>query len=382
MAINFIRIESTLEKANYQKESPIETFFYGNGVQLIPNTGTIRQTTDSTDGVELEDWTVIVCRCGEELQDITDYFNIDRVFQDNLARPQIDWSISNLPFDFGNEPVYLKISQVGGEDFYTTEFFITADEKEYVSRFDYKLEDSGFMQTVQLRTYFRQYINADTLEVYYQSSKNISVTKSIQQVTLEKWVLPVSSNDFHLRFRNMMNCKFVYVNLQRAGIYKALEIPELEASENFGEIIYQLSFQDEFYDPNYIAPIPDPDPVDYKAYIRGYTDQFTYQAFVRIPVFGGFTTLVTNFSTIGYNGGTFPFINSVATSENINLTAEQTMFFIVEQQMYVGGFEVTLSDGLNQAKVNYSSNGTPLVFTYSELKNGIEKEVEVTITYI
>jgi hypothetical protein len=49
--------------------------------------------------------------------DITSYFFVDRLTNDLDGAPQFYWSLTDVPFDFGYNLIYLEINQLLGETF-------------------------------------------------------------------------------------------------------------------------------------------------------------------------------------------------------------------------------------------------------------------------
>ncbi|MFS6687567.1 hypothetical protein WHK03_14455, partial [Staphylococcus aureus] len=91
---------------------------------------------DTQGGVALEDWTVkvISVNSGEELGDITSSFMVESLINSTNGNPQIIWSLENIPIDFGWELIYMKITQVSGETFYSQPFKITSIDQEKTSQ--------------------------------------------------------------------------------------------------------------------------------------------------------------------------------------------------------------------------------------------------------
>ena len=132
MVSPFINLFRSKEEAFYFKNSQINTQFIFKGVQLLPNnTAKYIQVTDTPNGIDLEDWTVnIVDLCKGTKTDVTDYFFVDSLTNSLNGSPQLYWSLTNVPFDFGYSLVYLEIEQAVGELFYSTPFLLTNIEHE------------------------------------------------------------------------------------------------------------------------------------------------------------------------------------------------------------------------------------------------------------
>jgi len=115
----FINIFRTKEEAFYFKNSQINTQFIFKGVQLLPNNASkYIQVTETPNGIDLEDWTVFaVDLCKGTKTEITPYFFVDSLTNSIDGSPQLFWSLTNVPFDFGYRLIYLEINQSLGETF-------------------------------------------------------------------------------------------------------------------------------------------------------------------------------------------------------------------------------------------------------------------------
>ena len=148
----FINIFRTKEEAFYFKNSQINTQFIFKGVQLLPNNSSkYIQVTETPDGIDLEDWQVsVVDLCKGTKTDVTDYFFVDSLTNSLDGSPQLFWSLTNVPFDFGYRLVYLEINQLIGETFYSSPFLLTEIESEKTSQFHYKDSKDDIYQSIGL----------------------------------------------------------------------------------------------------------------------------------------------------------------------------------------------------------------------------------------
>jgi len=238
-----IRLERDLNLALSSKESVITKQFNFNGVQLLPfNTDTYYQQTNTSNGIELEDYTVFVVDLINGLKtDITSSFLVFENNVDSKGNAQCLWGLTNIPVDFGFRYVYLEINQVLGETFYSSPFKITEYKKEFTSRFDYRDSKNDFYQSIQLETWFRQTVNRDELATYYELSTKNTVTQTFKAATFEKWYTGIFSNNLMLLFRDIINSKYLYIDKLRSNIVEPFEIPTLDANQNFSQKDFLLS---------------------------------------------------------------------------------------------------------------------------------------------
>lgn len=266
MAVEFIKIKHSLNEAlayNASGQEDPSTYEFG-GVQLLPNNEYpyIQRTHDPA-GIEIEDWQVWVCdTCGNELQVITDYFDVTRVFQDLNGKPQIEWSLLDVPFDFAYNLVLLKIQQGFNEFFYTTPFYLTNDGYKMTDRVDYQQDENETMLSCQLQIYYRQPNSAFTLASYNQISNGKRVAQNIQNTEFENWKTQNLDKEFMREFRNLFLSRILYIGFQRAALYDSFDFPEIEFDQNFVEASFSITRDaSQTYDPNYIAPTPPTPPI-------------------------------------------------------------------------------------------------------------------------
>lgn len=267
----FIKIFETKDEALRFKSSPYDQQFVLNGIQLLPNNPyPYVQVSNNPNGVEVEDWSVLaITVCDEVETDITEYFNVDDVIFDDNGQNQIVWSLKNVPFDFGNDFIYLKIDQLG-QKYYSSPFKLTNNDSEYTTRFDYRDDEDSPMQSVQLTVFYREDSVAQELESYHEIETGITVTATVKTSYFEKWKSRNMPKSLLVNFVSMFSLNtFVYADLERINLYQPIEIPELTALENWVTIDFMISkIGGANYDPLFVEPEP-PIPVEYEVNITG-----------------------------------------------------------------------------------------------------------------
>jgi len=247
-----INLFRTLNEAMYFKNSPRNTQYLFTGVQLLPNNiNPYVQKTDTPNGIELEDWTVLVYSlCGKLLGDITDSFMVDSLTDSVNGNKQLYWSLTNIDLDTGWDLVYLKITQALGEDFYSTPFRLTNIESEKTTQFTYKKRFTDSYESISLTTWFRQEMQTKELTQYYQQSDKRTVTAEIKVNNTEVYeteLMPISGL---IKMSDILTVPYLYVENVRANIFEAPEIPKVVNQENFGTFTYQLSLDyNDIYKP-------------------------------------------------------------------------------------------------------------------------------------
>lgn len=238
----FINFYTTLNEAVSSIESPITTHFMFKGIQLMPgSTNPYTQFTETSTGVELEDWEVFAVNLiTSERTDISDKFSVFGNFTDSKGMPQIMWTLTDLP-DFGNSYIYLEVNQSFGATYYTNPFEITAKGAELTARYDYRNKLTDYWQSIQIVTWYRQDLNRDEISSYYQISTNNTVSPTIKKSLIQKWFTGIVSNNMMVKYRELFITTYVYVDLQRFYLFEAFEIPELSQRQNFAQQDYLIT---------------------------------------------------------------------------------------------------------------------------------------------
>lgn len=256
----FIRIENTFEDAMQYRNSPQMQYYSFEGLQLLPNNPLpYVQRTYASDGIILEDFDVYVMSiCGEQLQTISAYFDVLDNFQDpNTGKPQIHWRLLNVPYDFGGQLIYLKIRSGDNTYLYTNPFYITNDGAEYTSRWDYRNRITDRMLSTQLKVWFKQYDEQETLETYDTVTHGRRVTVSSSLIEYEVWQFGIVEYTLNRLFKQMRRNTFVYCDLVKTIPFEPYDTPRMQGFENFGEAEISLCRDyDNTYNPLALPIVP------------------------------------------------------------------------------------------------------------------------------
>jgi len=255
----FINLYRTTQEAFFFKNSQLNTQYIFKGVQLLPNnTAKYIQVTDTPNGIDLEDWTVNIVDLDSGIKtDITPYFFVDSLANDLDGAPQLYWSLTNVPFDFGYSLVYLEIYEaLGGEYFYSTPFLLTDIESEKVSQFHYKDSKDEVYQSIGLQSWFDQEDKKTELTTYYELSTRNTVSKAIKTSQLEIYRTEPMPKNVLINLSYILESPICYINYIRSSLYEAIDIPKKTSQENFGEIEFTVSpnYNDNFFGiPDYLG---------------------------------------------------------------------------------------------------------------------------------
>lgn len=262
MVKSIINIFRTLDEAMSFKNSPINQYYRFNGVHLLPNnTIPYVQVTNTPLGINLEDWTVYgVSVCGLVEQNITNSFNVDSLTNSQNGNPQIIWSLTNVPIDFGVKMIYLRIQQAMGETFYSQPFMLTNYGSEKTTQYHYKERVGDVVQSIGMKAWFRQEKEETELSTYFELSTQLTVTEAIKVNEIEIHKTEIMSIDQLKKLAMILRSPYLFIDSKRAYLYKSIEIPSLKANENYAEIEYQLTI-----DENAIYEAPQPSKGDFLA---------------------------------------------------------------------------------------------------------------------
>lgn len=257
--VNFIDFYSTLAEALTERTSPQIDFYEVRGIQLLPNNAyPYVQTTNVSGGIELEDWTAVIVNTWDSSEtDVTAYFSVTNIFNDTDGFPQFDWSLTNVPYDFGGRMVYLKVDQLIGETFYSNMFQLTDNNSDRTTRLDYRNTATATMQSIQLKMWFWQYLKNQEVTTYYETSTKNTVSNVIKSQLYERWITEVMSTSLYIKISNVFEQKFVYVNLVRSNLFDNIEVKEHSGKQNFAQNILKLAFNStDTYNPLAVSPLP------------------------------------------------------------------------------------------------------------------------------
>jgi len=259
----FIRLENSLEKAMYYRNSPNMSVYSFNGVQLLPKQlYPYTQRTYASEGIELEDIqeVLIMNMCDEEIGNANSSFSIVNNFQDPATGlPQIHWSLTNMSGDFGSQMIYLKIRQGVNNFIYSSPFMITADNADYTSVWHYRDELSETMLSTQLQIWYKQADDIEEVNVYDLVSDDRRVAMSSKLIPYEVWQSKVVEYGLFRQFKRMRRHNYVYCDFAKTTPFEALETRRLVGKENFTDAEILLSRdEDNIYNPFYVAPTPPP----------------------------------------------------------------------------------------------------------------------------
>ena len=259
--VNFIEFYTTLDEALNEKTSPQINLYEVRGVHLLPNqVNPYIQVTNKSGGIELEDWTAYIVNTWDGTEtDVTAQFLVEDIFTDINSDNQFVWSLTNVPHDFGQKMLYLKVVQLAAETFYSNMFQLTDENSDRVVRLDYKSYDSDYMQGIGLRMFYWQELKNLEIDTYYETSTKNTVINVVKSQKYQKWLTDrVISNSLFMKITDAFECKYTYLDLIRCNLFEAPEIKEHSGTQNYGQNVLKIAFNsNDIYDPlTPVVPVP------------------------------------------------------------------------------------------------------------------------------
>lgn len=244
-----INLFRTLEEATTAYESPISTRFLYRGIQLLPNNEKkYVQKTEIEGGINLEDWSVFLIDCRGNRFEVTDNFFVEKRINANDGTPQIIWSLTNIPYDLGWGLVYMEVSQLIGETFYSSMFSVTDIRKEFTSQIHYKLNKNDDFLSIGVQLWYYDKDRKTTLKSYYETSTKQTVTYAVSATKYSVYKTEVINKDVLLDLSEIFEHPYVYIKGVRCYLFEPANIPQKKHSENFvqGEFLLSENEKDSF----------------------------------------------------------------------------------------------------------------------------------------
>lgn len=238
----FINFYNTLEEALEINASPVIVYSMAYAIRVFPNDIKIVQTTNTSGGIELEDWEAVIVEpiSGDEV-DVTDKFAILQNITDDNGNNQFIWSIEDIEQDYKYRRVYLRLRNLVGSTFYSNYFFITNLDKGRYTRFDYRDKPNEYLNSINIGLY--KWHDSKQLEIgsYYEQSTKRTVTTTIKSQRYQRWRTDYLNNDLFIAFTDVLENKEVYANFVRHRMFEAPEFQELQEREDFTFNVFKLT---------------------------------------------------------------------------------------------------------------------------------------------
>ena len=225
-----INLYTTKAEALYFKDSQRNSFYEFGGVQLIPNNIYYQPYSYSYTITKVES---LRLRDDVLLNDLSLYVKTNS----NIIEFSVD---DTMPYDYGNELIYLKFTYSGGF-LYSNPFYYTTLDEDRTTYIGYNDNSVNYPYYVSLKVWFRQKSRQSELTTYYEASTKNTVTQAIKTHNLEMYESEFMSIEDLIMVTNILESPFLYIGTTRRYLFEAVKLPELTQQENFGKIKFTLS---------------------------------------------------------------------------------------------------------------------------------------------
>lgn len=109
------------------------------------------------------------------------------------------------------------------------------------TRINFKCLETDVMQSIQVPIYYVQDKRSTELETYYNIGNKTSVSYATSNAKYKVYKSTFMSIDAINKLNDALILPFVYFNYKRVTLFEAIEIPDMQADERFGETIINVS---------------------------------------------------------------------------------------------------------------------------------------------
>ena len=265
-----IKLYTSKTDALYFKDSQRNRFYEFGGIQLLPYKYYLQPYTYSYVTSKVESF-----RASDDvlLNDLSDYVQATVGYG-------IDFSIDSiLPYDYGNELIYLKFqhspisisianafearvlssagvfeNETGLNDYlltlvdsndyshlYSNPFYYTTLDEDKTTYIGYLDNPVGDLYYVSLKVWFRQKSRQSELTTYYETKTKNTVTQAIKSHDLDMYESEFMSMEDLIMTTDILESPSLFINGSYCSLFEAVKIPELTQQENFGKIKFIIN---------------------------------------------------------------------------------------------------------------------------------------------
>lgn len=153
------------------------------------------------------------------------------------------FSIKNIQFNDSNS-IVLKVSKVVlgvTKTLYSAPLLISSKNACKTTRINFKCLDTDVMQSIQVPIYYVQDKRSTELENYYNIGNKTSISYATSNAKYKVYKSKFMSIDAINKLNDALILPFVYFNYKRVTLFEAIEVPDMQADERFGETIINVS---------------------------------------------------------------------------------------------------------------------------------------------
>lgn len=154
-------------------------------------------------------------------------------------------SLKNIQYNDDN-PVVLRITLAHGSTYeekvlYSDPLLISSKNACKTTRINFKCLETDTMQSIQVPIYYVQDKRSTELENYYNIGNKTSISYVTSNAKYKVYKSKFMSIDAINKLNDALILPFVYFNYKRVTLFEAIEVPDMQADERFGETIINVS---------------------------------------------------------------------------------------------------------------------------------------------
>lgn len=124
---------------------------------------------------------------------------------------------------------------------YSDPLLISSKNACKTTRINFKCLETDVMQSIQVPIYYVQDKRSTELENYYNIGNKTSVSYATSNAKYKVYKSKFMSIDAINKLNDALILPFVYFNYKRVTLFEAIEVPDVQADERFGETIINVS---------------------------------------------------------------------------------------------------------------------------------------------
>ena len=124
---------------------------------------------------------------------------------------------------------------------YSDPLLISSKNACKTTRINFKCLEADVMQSIQVPIYYVQDKRSTELENYYNIGNKTSISYATSNAKYQVYKSKFMSIDAINKLNDALILPFVYFNYKRVTLFEAIEIPDMQADERFGETIINVS---------------------------------------------------------------------------------------------------------------------------------------------
>src|SRR5690606_18952457 len=153
-------------------------------------------------------------------------------------------SLKNIQYNDNNHIVLritLRNSLSVNKILYSDPLLISSTNACKTTRINFKCLEDDVMQSIQMPIYYVQDKRSTELENYYNIGNKTSISYATSNAKYQVYKSRFMSIDAINKLNDALILPFVYFNYKRVTLFEAIEIPDMQADERFGETIINVS---------------------------------------------------------------------------------------------------------------------------------------------